>query len=134
MNDMYAVKLHDIATINTIAKKEPDEKLLAFCYRQIECDCIEIVRPEILPEPYIMIVDEEGLLRDTPVLNFIASYLHGAQNHGQPIVGKALIMKEVETDDGMEIAWLDYEEAFTLMNALDAVVPAAVTALYRNAR
>jgi hypothetical protein len=127
---MYAVKLYDRPLMNTIVHREEDARLLPFCYSEIGCDCIEIVRPDGLKEPYVMIVDEEGLLKDKPRLNCIASYLYGTQNHGQPIVGKVLIMKTVETEEGEDIAWLDYGEALAIMNALDAIVPAAVNKLW----
>ena len=60
---------------------------------------IEVVRPRNLARPYLMMVDEEGLLKGLP-LNRAASWLCGTQRHGQPIVGDALIMKETETADG----------------------------------
>lgn len=133
MKNQYAVKLYDLTTINTIVKKEPDEELLQFCYRAIECDCIELVYPEILPEPYVMVVDECGLMREAPVVNLIASYLNGAHKFNYPVVGNVLIMKTVTTDEGDDIAWLDYDEAFKLMNALDAIIPAALEVLIKNA-
>lgn len=129
---MYAVKLYDRPMMNTIVERKEDERLLPFSYREIGCDCIEIVRPDTLKEPYVIIVDEEGLLKDEPKLNTIASYLYGTQNHGQPIVGKVLIMKTVETEDGEDIAWLDYDEAWAIMNAMDAVVNAAVNKLWKK--
>ena len=41
----------------------------------------------------------------------IGSYLYGMHKHGEPIVGNAVIVKEVYTDDGVEWAWLTEEEA-----------------------
>lgn len=49
---------------------------------------IEVVHPLGLSSPFLMIVNEEGLLKDLP-LNMAASYLSG-----RPIVGNAVIMKE----------------------------------------
>lgn len=129
---MYAVKMYADMITNVIAERKENAPLLSFCYREIGCDCIEIVRPDILKEPYVMVVDEEGLLKEEPRLNCIASFLYGTQNHGQPIVGKALIMKEVATADGVDLTWLDYDEAWAIMNALDAVVPAAVNRLWKK--
>ena len=58
----------------------------------------EIVR---LPgEPYVLIVNEEGLLLDMPV-NAIASMLYH-----ETIVGPAVIMRVVMTDEGPDIAGL----------------------------
>ena len=86
--------------------REDTDDLLGFCYRNISCDCIEIVRPTELPDPYVMIVDENGRLRDLPV-NPVASILYGVVRHGETIVGTALIMKEAMTDDGPDIVSLD---------------------------
>lgn len=49
---------------------------------------IEVVHPLGLSSPFLMIVNEEGQLKDLP-LNIVASYLYG-----QSIVGSAIIMKE----------------------------------------
>ena len=62
-----------------------------------------------------MAVDEEGLFKETPFINPFASWLYGYQKHGNPIVGKALILKEVMTDDGMDSELLDDDEADLLI-------------------
>ena len=66
---------------------------------------IEIVRPRYLREPYVMIVNEEGLLQGLPVNN-TGSLLYGAianypeKPHKVPIVGDIVIMKEGFDDEG----------------------------------
>ena len=44
MND-YGVKLSDKGLLIEIVKRREDESLLAFCYRAIGCDIIEVVFP-----------------------------------------------------------------------------------------
>ena len=79
-----------------------------------------------LNEPYCMVVDEEGLLRDKPMLNIFASYLYGSHEHGQPIVGNALIMRNVRMEDGMHTDWLSKEEAEAIASKLGKSVLRAV--------
>lgn len=80
---------------------------------------IEIVRPVGLPDPLLMIVNEEGLLRGLD-FNTIASILYGIQHHGQPIVGNAVIMKEGYVDGEPDIVGLDPED----INALSRILKA----------
>ena len=75
----------------------------------IGCSWIEIVRPRRLEEGQVLVIDEEGRLKPNTV-NLVASYLYEADKHGEPIVGNALVMKEVLGNDGPELAGLeDYE-------------------------
>lgn len=57
---------------------------------------IEIVRPQYLRRPYVMVVNEEGLLQDLPVNN-TGSLLYAGLT---PIVGDVVIMKEGFNDEG----------------------------------
>ncbi len=52
----------------------------------------EIVKPMRLSSPYIVLVDEEGLIKQKDI-NPIASYLYQSDVHGSPIVGKVLVAK-----------------------------------------
>lgn len=54
---------------------------------------IEIVHPRRLDSPYCMVVNEEGLLIGLP-LNAYGSYLYCSDQHGSPIVGDIVILKE----------------------------------------
>ena len=72
---------------------------------------IEVVHPRYLPSGFCMVVNEEGLLQNLP-FNYIASVLYGTQEHGQPIVGNAVILREgfvageldfMSLDDGDEV-------------------------------
>lgn len=53
---------------------------------------IETVHPRGLSDPYVMIVNEEGLLEGLKP-NVVGSYLYGTHLHGQPIVGDIVFMK-----------------------------------------
>ena len=117
MNDC-GVKLSDKGLLIEIVKRNDGKSLLNYCYRAIGCDLIEIVHPKGLEEPYCMVVDDEGLLRDKPMLNIFASHLYGTHEHGQPIVGNALIMREVCTEDGAHTVWLTEEEATAIVAKL----------------
>jgi len=78
---------------------------------------IEIVRPSGLKSPYVMIVDDEGLIKKLPE-NTVGSILYGTQSHGSPIVGTIVIMKEGWTDEGKDLLGLSDEEITQLTNEL----------------
>ena len=54
---------------------------------------IEVVHPARLKPPFVMLVNETGLMQDLD-LNTVGSWLYGTDQHGAPIVGNILIMKE----------------------------------------
>lgn len=92
-------------------------------YKEIDCDLVEIVRAKNLPEPYVIICDEEFLLKGEPVLNPIASVLYGIRDHGQPICGTVLIGKDRFTDDGIETVGCSRKEVETITGyILDAIL------------
>lgn len=105
----YAVKLNVNGTADIIVV--PDHKEWTWYPQQIGCDYFENVYPRGLEEPYMMIVDEEGLNKEKPVLNFFASWLYETHKHGQPIVGDVLIMKQIMTDDGPDVIGMEKDEA-----------------------
>lgn len=78
---------------------------------------IEIVRPGGLKSPYVMVVNEEGLIKELPI-NIAGSILYGTPAHGSPIVGNIVIMKEGWTDEGQDLLGLSDEEVVTLTNKL----------------
>ena len=112
---MQAIMLNTSAP-QVVTHHENFTGLLDFAYKAIGCDCIEIVHPINLPEPYTMIVDESGALKNLPI-NPIASVLYGTPTHGWPIVGKAMIMKEAITNDGPDIVSLD-DSDFAIVNGI----------------
>lgn len=77
---------------------------------------IEIVHPKELDQPYCMIVNEEGLIRNLD-FNATGSFLYDTQKHGFPILGDIVIMKEGYTQEGPDIIGLsdsEAEEMFTM--------------------
>lgn len=60
---------------------------------------IEVVHPKGLPDPFCMVVNEEGLLQNLP-WNLFGSFLCGTIYHGNPIVGDIVLLKEGYTDAG----------------------------------
>ena len=73
----------------------------------------EIVKPVGLKQPFVMLVNDEGLLLDLE-LNAIGSVLYGTLAHGHPIVGNIVIMKLGYTVDGLDVVGLKDQEAFDL--------------------
>ena len=61
-----------------------------------------------------MVVDEEGWLKESPVINGIASFLHGEPG----IVGDVLFVAEELTGNGIDIAELTDSELIALLDPL----------------
>ena len=78
---------------------------------------IEVVRPRGLPAPFVLIVNEEGRLLGLPV-NPDASELYGFPEHGQPIVGTVVFLREEQTPEGMELAGLQSRDLRSLLQLL----------------
>ena len=71
---------------------------------------IEIVRPYMLPNDWVMVIDEEGKLKGKPV-NRVCTALYASS--WDNIVGDAFLLREdmVETEDGMEPDLVGLSEA-----------------------
>lgn len=78
---------------------------------------IELVRPRGLARPFVMIVNDEGLLLELPQ-NRLGSILYETHKHGSPIVGNVVIMKEGMTSRGPDIIGLTPREEKALMSDL----------------
>lgn len=78
---------------------------------------IEHVKPARLRHPYCMIVNEEGRLLDLP-LNPIGSFFYGTDQHGEPIVGNIVIMKDGYRDGERDIVGLNDVEAEEIKNII----------------
>ena len=76
---------------------------------------IEIVHPKGLEEPYCMVVNEEGLLMDLP-LNAIGSVWYRTWEHGHPIVGDIVVMKEGFENGDRDLLGLTDEEILEIMS------------------
>ena len=70
---------------------------------------IEHVHPMRLARPLCLIVNEEGRLRNLP-LNHIGSYFYGTDQHGEPIVGDIVIMKDGYRNGEPDIVGLEDAE------------------------
>ena len=84
---------------------------------------IEHVKPARLRHPYCMIVKEEGRLLDLP-LNYVGSYFYGTDQHGEPIVGNIVIMKDGYRGGEPDIVGLSDVEAEQIKDVIiDLIEP-----------
>lgn len=99
-----------INTENQMQFKDFGEPLLDSLQKEVG-GYIEVVHPKYLPEGLCMVVDDEGRLKGSAINN-IASVLYGTPEHGQTIVGNAVILREgfvageldfMSLDDGDEV-------------------------------
>lgn len=82
---------------------------------------IEIVHPVRLGRPYCMVVNEEGLLRNLP-MNIFGSYLYGTDNHGSPIAGDIVLLKEgINSDGDYDLLGLTEQDIEYLSNMVSTV-------------
>lgn len=86
-----------------------------------ECDLYEHVMPrrlytmfgmsnrptKIKGQCVSMLVDEEFLLREQPVPNYLASYLYETDVHGSPICGDVLFVGEEWGGEGIDFCGID---------------------------
>lgn len=100
-------------------ENNPGSYLYAKLAHEIGSGLVEHVNPMGLKEPFCMFVDEEGLLKDSPVVNPLASYLYGTHVHGNPIVGDVLFGKNIMTDEGPDVGGLDESEAQLIKAAME---------------
>ena len=111
------------------------EDIMDTVRKMIGCEWVEVVHPRRLSEQYAVLVDEEGLLKASPVFNEIASYLYEIEQHGQPIVGDAVIVRVVyDPEAGAELEWLSPEEAEILANNIRAGLKQFILRLRRKER
>lgn len=114
---MKAVLIKPDMTITTIDLKEPLHKSAG----EAVGGWIEVVRPQGLKHPYLMITNEEFLHLGLAE-NEIASYLYRTYEHGHPICGNVLIMKEIITEDQEhDVGGLEDPEAIKILQAMQMV-------------
>lgn len=108
---MKAIKLttHGLVMVVELPKRE---HLYQSMQEEIGCDMVEIVGCAMneLGEKYCMVCDEEFLLKGKPIINPLASYFYGLQDHGQPLCGDVLIMKNHFTPEGVDTVGLEQED------------------------
>ena len=96
-NAVYGVMLSSGQAVS-IAEVNPGEKLFDCARRNIGCDWVEVVEPEALSDKnYVILIDEEAKLKgNMHFVNCIASYLYESPEHGDIIIGNAMIVKAEE--------------------------------------
>lgn len=82
---------------------------------------LEIVRPRGLKRPFVMVVDEEGLLRDRD-LNFVGSILYETHKHGSPIVGDIVLMREEPGPEGYDLFGLSEQDITALTSSCKCIL------------
>lgn len=85
--------------------------------QQIGCDLIEILNCPDLSEGCVMIVDDEGMLKEEPKINPIATTIYG-----DPIVGDVLIMGTEHTPEGPDIAGLSDDQVRKIITNITFMV------------
>jgi hypothetical protein len=116
---MNALKLSTNGDINLIDLKEHEfEYNFLAMQKAIDCSMVDIVHAVNLPDPYCLVVDDEALLVEKPTVNLVASYIYGTVEHGQPICGDVLVMKDSITEDGIETVGLEDVDIVDLLNML----------------
>lgn len=99
---------------------------LEFFYKHIGCRMIDIVRPYALIKKsheckkFILIVDDEALLKSNPRINAFATLAYGST-----ICGKAILAKEEYTEDDIVTVELTEEDVDlfneTIIDILDDI-------------
>lgn len=111
-----------VTTFNMLhAINWPSEFTLEWAEKIIDCDCIEIVRPRGLPRKFVMLIDEEGKLKEH-FINPICSKLYGYDEHGDYIAGDALIVKEAIINGEPDFTGLDDSDLAELRTTLMEVI------------
>lgn len=81
-----------IKTANLEEFKDFGEPLLDSLQKEVG-GYIEVVHPKYLPAGLCIVVDDSGLVKESPI-NRAASAIYGTLEHGHPIVGDAVILRE----------------------------------------
>lgn len=102
----------------------PDKDIFDIGREAIGCDWIELVEAEPLAKDgLLMMIDEEGKLKPGGALiNATASALYGTEQHGDPIMGNAVIVRT--TGENLEL--LTFGEAEQLAVRMEAVRDSAL--------
>lgn len=119
----YAVLLTETQDVKVIACN-PDKDIFDIGREAIGCDWIELVEAEPLAKDgLLMMIDEEGKLKPGGALiNATASVLYGTEQHGDPIMGNAVIVRI--TGENLEL--LTSGEAEQLAVRMEAVRDSAL--------
>jgi hypothetical protein len=114
---MLALKITTNSDVEKIDVQEPLHKTI----RDVLGGYLEVVHPKRLPEPYCMIVDEEGIIKELE-LNPVGCYLYETDIHRQPIVGDIILMREKMTVDGILLDGLRDSDVDFLMKDIGRLI------------
>ena len=122
-NAIYGVMLTAGQSVG-IVEVESDEKVFDCARRAIDCEWIEVVEPAGLQgQDYVLLIDEESKLKgDVHFVNCIASSLYDSPEHGDLIIGNAMIVKQ----DGEDLRLLTEDEALSLAKDMQAIRKASI--------
>ena len=113
-----------VTTENVLMERDYKEPL----YKTIGKDVggwIEICHPRMLPQPFVLVCNEEGRLLGLEP-NPFGCIVYDTPRHGQPIVGDVVLMKEGFNSDGEpDIVGLEKEEIIFLGAMICSLVPGA---------
>ena len=111
-NSKCAIVIHSNGSISfeNFSSDNEDKFINEVIHSQIK-DIFNIVRCKSLPEPYVLVVDDAGLLKNLEP-NALASVFYG-----DIIVGKAIIFKELYDDEheGAYLALLDSSDVHEML-------------------
>jgi hypothetical protein len=95
----YCVMLNALLNNARVMSYDDNAEVLDACYDAIDCDTIQMVPlwPDRMPKGYVAVCDED-VHGKAPIINPMASWLYGTDDHGQPITRNALVWKEIEDD------------------------------------
>lgn len=116
MKSALIIKVKDGAT--TISRVPFEKGTLEYYYKEIGCEIIDIAHAYGLSIDADIIIDDNGLFGDNPEINAVASIAYGYLEHGQPIVGNAIICKPHQTTDGIDETGFEDDEADKIMNEI----------------
>ena len=116
-------KFMRIATNGVIEILDLDQErdLLDVIHEQLDGGFFEIVRCPTLSHRFLMLVDDCGAIKDLHI-NPVASEMYGWRQHGSPIFGVALFMKEAIVDGEHDIVGLDSDDVVELIRKMRGVV------------
>ena len=95
----YCVVLDALENRAKVLRCLNDAEVLQTCYDVIHCNHVEnvILHPGRLPEGFVAFADED-LYGKMQIFNPLASWIHGTDEHGQPICNNVIVWKEVPDD------------------------------------
>lgn len=97
LNNKSAIQITTSGEITEVKPGNDKIFTLQEFYKHTNCDIVEFV---YLPNEKIMVVDEEGRLRQNPKINILASLIVTHLNDGRflPICGDVLIINNNQTE------------------------------------